>query len=210
VNINTEEGLEARGRTKPKRRYSSYAGEITEHPENKVRQDFAAGLPNFLRLTEVTQFSIPAGKLYLSPVLDCSGGSIVSWTTSTSPNAEMASSMLEAAIRLARPSEMARLIIHSDCGCHDRWPGWISICEEAGIIRSMSRKGCSPDNSRMEGFFGTMKNEMFYGRDWEGVSLEELGKRIDDYIEWYNTKRIRRSLGSMSPLAYRQSLALAA
>lgn len=208
--IMAEEGLEARGRTKPKRRYSSYAGEITEHPGNKVRQDFAAGLPNFLWPADVTQFSIPAGKPCLSPVLDCSGGSIVSWTTSTSPNAEMANSMLEAAIRLARPSERAHLIIHSDCGCHYRWPGWISICEEAGIIRSMSRKGRSPDNSRMEGFFGTMKNEMFCGRDWEGVSLEELGKRIDDYIEWYNTKRIRRSLGSMSPLAYRQGLALAA
>lgn len=208
--IMAEEGLEARGRTKPKRRYSSYAGEVTEHPGNKVRQDFAAGLPNFLWLTDVTQFSVPAGKLYLSPVLDCFDGSIVSWTTSTSPNAEMANSMLEAAIRLTGPGERARLIVHSDCGCHYRWPGWISICEEAGIIRSMSRKGSSPDNSRMEGFFGTMKNEMFYGRDWEGVSLEELGKRIDDYIEWYNTKRIRRSLGSMSPLAYRQSLALAA
>jgi hypothetical protein len=55
-----------------------------------------------------------------------------------------------------------------------------------------------------------MKNEMFYGRDWESVSLEELGKRIDDYIEWHDTKRIRRSLGSMGPLAYRQSLTLAA
>lgn len=55
-----------------------------------------------------------------------------------------------------------------------------------------------------------MKNEMFYGRDLEGVSLEELGKRIDDYIERHSTKRVRRSLGSMSPLAYRQSLALAA
>ncbi len=208
--IMAEEGLEARGRAKPKRRYGSYAGEITEHPGNKVRQDFEAGLHSFLWLTDVTQFSIPAGKPCLSPVLDCFDGSIVSWTTSTSLNAEMANSMLEAAIRLARPSERARLIIHSDCGCHYRWPGWISICEEAGIIRSMSRKGCSPDSSRMEGFFGTMKNEMFCGRDWEGVSLEELGKRIDDYIEWYSTKRIRRSLGSMSPLAYRQSLALAA
>lgn len=208
--IMAEEGLEARGRTKPKRRYSSYAGEVTEHPGNKVRQDFTAGLPNFLWLTDVTQFSVPAGKPCLSPVLDCFDGSIVSWTTSTSPNAEIANSMLEAAIRLTEPGERAHLVVHSDCGCHYRWPGWISICEEAGIIRSMSRKGSSPDNYRMEGFFGTMKNEMFYGRDWEGVSLEELGKRIDDYIEWYNTKRIRRSLGSMSPLAYRQSLALAA
>ena len=83
----------------------------------------------------------------------------------------MANSMLEAAVRLTEPGE-AHLIVHSDCGCHYRWPGWVSICEEAGIIRSMSRKGCSPDNARMEGFFGTMKNEMFYGRGWEGVSLE--------------------------------------
>lgn len=51
---------------------------------------------------------------------------------------------------------------------------------------------------------------MSCGRDWEGVSLEELGKRTDDCMERYSTKRIRRSLGSMSPLAYRQSLALAA
>lgn len=46
--------------------------------------------------------------------------------------------------------ERRHLVIHSDCGCHYRWPEWIGICEEAGIARSMSRKGCSPDNSRME------------------------------------------------------------
>jgi hypothetical protein len=45
-----------------------------------------------------------------------------------------------------------------------------------------------------------MKNEMFYGRDWEGVSLEELGKRIDDYIEWYNTRRIASLAGLDEPL----------
>ena len=74
----------------------------------------------------------------------------------------------------------------------------------------MSRKGCSPDNSHMEGFFGTMKNEMFYGRDWTGVRLDELRRKIDDYMEWCNAKRIKRSLGSMSPLQYRRSLGLAA
>lgn len=205
-----EEGLEARGRTKPKRRYGPCAGEVTEHPGNKVRQDLAAGLPNFLWPADVTQFSVPAGKPCLSPVPDCSGGSIVSWTTSTSPDAEMADSMPEAAIRLTGPGERARLIVHGGCGCHCRWPGWISICEEAGVIRPMSRKGSPPDNSRMGGFLGTMKNGMSCGRDWEGVSLGELGRRIDDYIGWHDTKRVRRSLGSMSPLAYRQSLALAA
>lgn len=154
----------------------------------------------------MTQFSIPAGKPYLSPVLDCFDGAIVSWTTSTSPNAEMADSMLRAALDAATDRERRHLVIHSGCGCHHRWPEWIGICEEAGTARSMSRKGCSPDSSRMGGFFGTMKTEMFHGGDWAGVTLDELGKRIDACIERHNTTRIKRSLGSMSPLQYRRSL----
>lgn len=56
----------------------------------------------------------------------------------------------------------------------------------------------------------TMKVEMFYGRDWTGVTLDELKEEIDSYIEHYNKTRIKRSLGSMSPLQYRRSLGLAA
>lgn len=208
--IMAEEKLEAHGKAKPGKAYSSYKGEVSEHPGNKVCQDFEAGLPNFLWLTDVTRSPIPAGKLYLSPVLDCFDGAIVSWTTSTSPNAEMANSMLKAALATTTDEERRHLVIHSDCGCHYRWPEWISICEKAGIMRSMSRKGCSPDNSRMEGLFGTMKVEMLYGRDWAGVTLDELKERIDAYIERYDKTRIKRSLGSMSPLQYRQGLGLAA
>ena len=32
------------------------------------------------------------------------------------------------------------------------------------------REGCSPDNAAAEGFFGRLKNELFYGRDWRGVA----------------------------------------
>ena len=71
----------------------------------------------------------------------------------------------------------------------------------------MSAKGCGPDNSAMEGFFGRMKNEMFYGRDRSGVAVKEL---IDEYIERHNTKRIKRSLGGLGPMDYRKSLGLAA
>ena len=143
-------------------------------------------------------------------MLDCSDGAIVSWTASTSPNAEMANSMLRGALETVPDSQRRFLVLHSDCGCHYRWPEWISICEEAGITRSMSAKGCSPDNSAMEGFFGRMKNEMFYGRDWSGVTIEEFVDLIGKYIERYNTKRIKRSLGGMSPMDYRKSLGLAA
>ena len=82
--------------------------------------------------------------------------------------------------------------------------------EKAGLQRSMSRKGCSPDNAACEGFFGRLKNEMFYNRSWVGVSLEEFIDILDEYLVWYNEKRIKLSLGAMSPLEYRQRLGLTA
>jgi transposase InsO family protein len=79
-----------------------------------------------------------------------------------------------------------------------------------GLIRSMSKKGCTPDNAACEGFFGTLKTEMFYGRSWEGVSLEKFIEELDRYIRWYNEKRIKMRLGGMSPLVYRRNLSLVA
>ena len=72
------------------------------------------------------------------------------------------------------------------------------------------KKGCSPDNSACEGFFGRLKNEMFYGRSWKDVTIEEFVRVLDEYIHWYAEKRIKLSLGGMSPIQYRQSLGLLA
>ena len=58
--------------------------------------------------------------------------------------------------------------------------------------------------------FGRLKNEMFYNRDWTGVSIQEFIDILDEYLVWYNEKRIKTSLGNMSPREYRQSLGLAA
>ena len=100
-------------------------------------------------------------------------------------------------------------MIHSDRGCHYRWPEWIKIVNDAGLTRSMSRKGCSPDNAACEGFFGHLKNEMFYNRSWEGCSIAELKYEIDSYIRWYCTDRIKSTLGGLSPLQYRKELGAA-
>ena len=74
----------------------------------------------------------------------------------------------------------------------------------------MSKKGCSPDNSACEGFFGRLKNEVFYGEDWSGWSIEEFMSEIDAYIRWYNGRRIKLTLDGMSPVEYRKSLGLMA
>lgn len=82
--------------------------------------------------------------------------------------------------------------------------------DRAKLTRSMSQKGCSPDNSACEGFFGRLKNEMFYGRSWIDVSISEFIDKINEYINWYNTKRIKQSLGFLSPVEYRHTLGLSA
>ena len=87
---------------------------------------------------------------------------------------------------------------------------WAGICEEHGVARSMSRRGRSPDNARMEGFFGLLKRELLRCRDWEGASMEELCAQLDEWLTWYNEGRRTIRLGWKSPMEYRRSLGLCA
>ena len=80
----------------------------------------------------------------------------------------------------------------------------------AKLIRSMSRKGCSPDNAACEGFFGRRKTEFFYPRNWQDITTDQFIKIVDSYIRWYKEKRIKISLGSLSPFEHRVSLGFAA
>lgn len=194
---------------KRRRRYSSYRGEISDAPPNLVERNFRAGGPNELWLTDITEFKLPSGeKAYLSPIIDCFDGLVVSWRIGRRPDAALANGSLEDACGTLAPGQ--RPVCHSDRGCHYRWPGWIGICEENGLVRSMSRKGCSPDNSACEGFFGRLKNEFFYHRDWRGVAMESFMAQLDGYIRFYNERRKKQSLGWMSPMQYRISKGLAA
>jgi transposase InsO family protein len=194
---------------KKRRKYGSYLGEISPAPDNLINRDFQAATPNEKWLTDITEFQIPAGKVYLSPMIDCFDGLVVSWTIGTRPDADLVNTMLDAAIETVATSEN-RPVIHSDRGAHYRWPGWLSRIHNAKLIRSMSRKGCSPDDAACEGFFGRLKTELFYPRNWQDITIDQFIQIVDSYIRWYNEKRIKISLGSLSPLEYRDSLGLTA
>jgi putative transposase len=192
-----------------KRRYASYIGEISPAPENIINRDFRASKPNEKWLTDITEFQIPAGKVYLSPMIDCFDGLVVSWAIGTRPDADLVNSMLDAAIEKVIDSEV-RPVVHSDRGGHYRWPGWLQRTQKARLTRSMSRKACSPDNAACEGFFGRLKTELFYPQNWQETSIDQFIGTVDAYIRWYNEERIKISLGSLSPLEYRASLGLTA
>ena len=203
-----EEGLEVVYNKRRARGYSSYAGEVSKAPENLVNRRFRADEPNRLWLTDITEFRLPGGeKVYLSPIVDCFDGMPVAWSIGLHPDKRLANSSLLKACA-ARPAGV-RTTIHSDRGGHYRWPEWIGICEENGLVRSMSAKGCSPDNSACEGFFGRLKNEFFHYRGWEGVTAEEFMGRLEAYLVYYREERIKKSLGWLSPMEYRRKLGYA-
>lgn len=132
----------------------------------------------------------------------------LAWAVSDRPDAQLVNGMLDRAIE-SLPQD-AHPIIHTDRRCHYRWLGWIERMNKAGLTRSMSKKGCSPDNASCEGFFGRLKNEMFYNRSWEGVTVPESMRQLEEYMVWYRDKRIKMSLGGLSPMEYRRLMGVAA
>ena len=75
------------------------------------------------------------------------------------------------------------------------------------MTQSMSRVGKCVDNGPMEGFWGILKRERYYGRRF--TSRVELVKMIEDYILYYNSRRLQRGLGVRTPFEMHE-LALAA
>lgn len=180
-------------------RYRSYKGEVGKIAPNIIDRNFTAEAPNRKWATDVTQINIGPVKLYLSPILDMFNGEIISYNISRSPNLEQIYDMLDKAFE--RFDNLDGLILHSDQGWQYQHYGYRKRLEEHHIVQSMSRKGNCLDNAMAENFFGIMKSELLYAEKFE--SAETFIKALDDYIEYYNNKRIKNRLNGKSPVQYR-------
>lgn len=188
-----------------KRKYSSYKGFVGKVADNHIKRNFEATAPNQKWFTDVTEFNLRGEKLYLSPILDAYGRYIVSYDISCSPNLEQINHMLNLAFKENENYE--NLIFHSDQGWQYQHYSYQEKLKEKKITQSMSRKGNSLDNGLMECFFGLLKSEMFYEQEEKYKTLEELKEAIEDYIYYYNNKRIKEKLKGLTPASYRsQSL----
>ena len=175
--------------------------------ENILSRDFTAKAPNEKWLTDVTEFSITGDtrKLYLSPIMDLYDNSIIEYELSFKNNNHLVFSMFDKAIQ---KYPYAKPIFHSDRGFQYTGKIFKSKIEETGMTQSMSRVGKCIDNGPMEGFFGTLKTEMFYGKKYR--TFEELRGNIIEYIKFYNEKRFQKRLGCMAPLEYRNHASIIA
>ncbi|WRS29586.1 IS3 family transposase [Actinomycetaceae bacterium MB13-C1-2] len=197
--LKTMQVLGLKPKTRSRKRFSSYKGNVGKIAPNLLNRQFFADRPNEKWVTDVTEFKVREAKLYLSPVLDLCDRSIVAFATSQHPTVEFAVSSLRDA--LEQLPEHASLLVHSDQGFHYQHAHWQQCLAMAGAAQSMSRKGNCLDNAVMENFFGHLKEEMFHHDSFD--SIEDLEAEIHAYIAWYNTERVSLTLEGMSPMEYR-------
>lgn len=113
-----------------KRKFCSYCGEVSPEVPNLLKRNSRATETNQKWLTDITEFAIPAGEIYLSPIIDCYDGMPVSWTIGTSPTVELANTMLKKAvassaaktIQLFTPTEVVTIVGRNELRSQKRQP----------------------------------------------------------------------------------------
>lgn len=182
-----------------RKRYNSFRGEVGEAADNMLNRQFAAEARHTKWVTDVTEFIVGTGKVYLSPVLDLHDNRVISAAAGTSPSVKMVTDGLKTAISTLGPDE--KPLVHSDQGFQYRHTLWRDTLDKAGLTQSMSRKATCLDNAAMEGFFSHLKEEWF--RIQKPSNLTEFHAGLTDYLSWWNTTRIQERLGYLSPDEYR-------
>ena len=175
--------------------------------ENVLDRNFHAPKPNVKWLTDVTEFKwyegVEVHKIYLSAILDLYDRRIVSYVISEHNDNPLVFDTFKAAVK-ANPD--AHPLFHSDRGFQYTNRTFHHMLKEAGMTQSMSRVAHCIDNGLMEGFWGILKRERYYGKRF--TSKQELVQMIRDYIYYYNTQRVQRNLGVVTPMEkYRMAFA---
>ena len=166
--------------------------------ENELNRDFTSLKLGEKWVSDITYIRVNDNWNYLTTILDLADRKIVGWSLSEDMTTE--NTIMKAWIN-ARETRSINdcLIYHSNRGVQYAYNKISSLFSfNKKITQSMSRKGNCWDNAVAESFFKTIKHEWLYR--FKFTSYNQLFNSIEDYIDWYNTKRLHSGLGYLSPL----------
>ena len=182
------------------KKYRSYKGEVGKVAPNLLERDFSTSAPNEKWVTDVTEFSLFGRKLYLSPILDLHSSYLVSYTISEHPALSLVLNMARQALSVLPRG--AELILHSDQGWQYQHKQYQKLLKDHGIKQSMSRKGNCLDNAVIENFFGLVKSELLYMKEFD--SIDQFKAELIEYLDYYNNRRIKAKLKGLPPAVHRK------
>ena len=188
-----EAGLQSVVRKKKK--FKKDQGAVYKY-DNLLARNFYSSRPNDKMVTDITYISTGRGKVFLSMVKDLFDNSIRGYCVSRNNDLKLVADTLRETFTNIKTNNGKPVLLHSDQGFQYTSKLYERLTSQYGITPSMSRKG----NAAAENFFSHLKSELI-----NRVKLkdyEEAKKAIDDYIRYYNNKRIQVKL-KMAPLEYR-------
>jgi transposase InsO family protein len=154
---------------------------------NFVNRRFKTDEPNKIWCTDITYLIWNNRRAYLSTIIDLYNRKVISYQISRFNNNQLVINTLNEA--LGKQKDVTGLIIHSDQGFQYTSFEYKAICESKGITISMSRKGTPIDDSPIESFHSILKKETLYNNNI--TSLQEYITLVEDWILFYNTKRLK-------------------
>ena len=173
--------------------------------ENVLNRDFLSDRPNEKWVTDVSEFKYGSGeeenkgKLYLSVILDLCDRRPVAYVYGDHNDNPLVFNTFDKAVA---ENPGVTPLFHSDRGYQYTSKEFRQKIIKAGMTQSMSRVAHCTDNGPMEGFWGIMKREMYYGHKFR--TKEELISAIEEYMTYYTTKRVQRNLNVKTPLEYHE------
>lgn len=167
---------------------------------NVLKRNFATSCPFDKVATDVTEIKHKGKKIYISPVKDLNTHVIEANVIANNSSISIVIEMLE---QIKDKSLPEGTIFHSDQGSVYNSLQFQKILEDNNFIQSMSRKGTPIDNSPMESFFGTLKSELLYNPLIDIKNCDMI-EEVENYIDYYNNKRIQKSLGYLTPMQFKQ------
>jgi putative transposase len=159
--------------------------------------------PRMAACSDITYLKSSEGWLYLCVVKDVVSGEILGEATADNIKADLViRAFLSAQARYWLGKET---IFHSDCGSQYTSKGFCDTLKLYGIKQSFSRVGMPGDNAWAESLFATLKKECIHFKYF--ATRDELRQTVFAWIEcFYNTVRVQKRLGYLSPKLFAISL----
>ena len=195
-----------RAKTVKKWRATTHSSHRLPVVANILDRQFTASQPNRVWVGDITYVWTLEGWLYLAVLLDLYSRAVIGWAMGPRLTGNLTEQALRMALTTRQPT--AGLLHHSDRGSQYAAGPYQQLLTTHGITASMSRKGNCWDNACVESFFGTLKRELVYHRQY--ATRSEATQDIFEYIEvFYNRQRRHSTLGYQSPAEFEARAAVA-
>ena len=190
-------------KTQIRRKRNNYQGYLRSEKwciaDNILNRQFRQNSANRAYSTDVTYLITKNSRYYLSVIKDLCTKEVVAYKVSDKHDLALILGTLE---QMPKQNDA---IMHSDRGGLYTSFQYIQKLKKLNLIRSMSRSGNCLDNAPIESFFGHLKDEIEYK---ECKTLDEIRAKIDEYMYYYNNNRYQWGLNKMTPLEYKNLIAL--